>query len=1264
MNAPATTPDVIRVSFIPSHTFHGDVPSHRCTFDALERELRKHGQTVEQKQGVALVVSTFRKGDGTTPSTRGKVGAFRQEALIDETWLLGLDFDTRSGDPDAIVAPLVAAGLDVIAYSSHSHGRFAYLQAKVRKELAGKLAPEALDREVERRARAPRFRVLVRTSRSITRTEYRALWAWLDRYLGGGSDGACSDPTRLYFTPRRKAPDAELDPWVTRWRGGPLDPDRLPDGTTVAELLDAARAAGAPSPRAELAPAEQDRRRREVQALPQGARTKAARRAQRILEATLDRLQTKTEGGRRMGLFAAACRIGEWSEVIGDDGVKAWRKALLDSDAVAKMPDRHDHARQVDNGIHRGRANPVDVRADLERRPRTLPILENGATAPLPLDDARARLVELVAEAVQTRGAVAIAADPGVGKTRAILELLPRMWLEGMTVRLAVPTNKLAAEVLREVHRVVVESDLSTKEADAFLGNGGHDPLVGIEPKRHAGNCQNFAAVNAGRRAGGIDGAHEVCRRCDLHPSNGGGKRDCRFFAEVMDAQDYRVTITTHALEVLRTTARSATTVDVAAFRKAQRTQGTRWVPHARWTPDGLTLTIKEDDRGTAPPTLEGAPDEVEAQCRSWLAGADGLPSADDLETLRVKLAPLADGETDLLVIDEAPRAADEQRAVGETDLLVWRGAGDVVMTDEAMDAFRALMTAAVADDRSVGPSELAAALPPEALRVRRDDEGRAWSKVGRALVAEHAADAARGAIPSALADAPDAEALEALEAACRRGWTGCYVAAVVKPRAGDDEAPQRAVPVLHIIHPRTIGGEGVRSTVYLDGTATEATARAMLGGGCRYERIRAALHPDTRVVRVDWSAASRELPRRPCERTTSKRRATLQRLAAVVKRYETPTTAWVLHKAWCDDDEVRGLLRDAFDAGRVVYFRAPEATGSNKLAACTRIVLADWFVPRAAVAALADTLQDRAGRAEVDADWNAEARHQTEGAELLQAAYRVRPVQNARELVWLSEREPPEAMGWPAAEVIDPDELVADELGLLPGGRKGAAMLLAREVRRWGVVALGRRFKTTPHLAYSLVGDEGRGPETALERAALHWRDSGRAAAWAEAAGVRVAYCRTADGGAPFPVFFAADGPPPDAATVARAMPPTRWLEWQGVRLELEDQTAPLLALLVALPLDVAATFDELAARSGVSVSTVRRRLASAGLRSVDDLRAYRQRVQTPDHVAADADDEGERVALVGSAVWLQLAAPAAVRRWRQLTGPPPLGTGAEQAA
>ena len=1233
----------LRYSFIPQANFNGDVTDTRGTFDEIEARLRHDGDTITGKEGPAIVVSAFNVGDGSTSATRGKRGRFRQLPLVAETWLIGLDFDTRPGDALEIAAPLQAAGLDVLLYSSHSHGRLAYLRDKVRKELAGKLEGDELDRAVERRATAPRFRVLVRTSRSITTAEYRVLWAWLDRYLGGGSDSSVTDTTRLYYTPRRKADDAVADPWIVRWRGEGLDPDALPDGLTVAELIADAERGGAPAPRSRLADAEVERRALTVTTLAPKVRTRLEAKASRILSETLARLERATVGKRRMGMFAAGCRIGEWSKVLGVDGVEHWRRELLN--VTRFMPDPEDHVRQIDNGIDAGAANLIDPGEEATRKPKALPIITDGADGALELDDARVRVAEIMAEALADGGPHAIAADPGVGKTTLLLEQIPALWLAGQTLRVALPTNKLAGEVLREAKRIAVAL-LPAADARAFLGGGDHDPLIGIEPKRHAQNCQNFAAVNAGRRAGGIDGARSVCGGCNLHPTNSGSWTACSFFLETMQARDYRVTITTHAMELQKAKARNATTVDLAAFRKAAKGGG-RFRPGARWEADGLVLLPVPDENGTEAPTLEGKGDELEAQCRAWLAEADGLACADDLETLRRKLAPTATAATDLLVIDENPRAADEKRTVRAKDLVLWRGAGDVVVSDDVADALADVMADAKIAGEARGPDALALAAPPDSLTVRRTDEGKARSVLGARLVAEWAPTAATGAIPTALADAPEADALDALEAACRRGWTGCYV---------DTRG------VLHLTHALELGHDAARATVYMDGTATEASAKALFGPGCRFFRIAVKLHPDTRIVRVDWSAAARALPVGDDDDgdpvavadRRRRRRKTLQRLEAAVRRWESPTTAWVLHKAWCDDDDVRAMLPDALEAGRVTYFKAPEATGSNRLAGCTRIVLADWFVPRAATVATAQTLEARADGM-VEADWLREARHQTEGAEIVQAAYRVRPAQNAREIVLLSERETP--VHWPTAEVVDPDELVADELGLLPGGRKGAAMLLAREVAARGAVALDSRFKATPHLASIYTGEQGHAPETALQRAAAHWRDHGRAQAWAAAAGVAVAYVRTSDGGAGLPVFFA-PGRPPDAATVAGLLSsPPRWLEWQGFRLELEDQTGPVLEGVRRLPRD-AVTFDAVAVAVGASVSTVRRRLASVGVRSVDDLRALWERTRTPDHIVLD-DATGQGFALVGSTVWLQLAAPAAVRQWHALsgTGPPDPG-------
>lgn len=1107
-NAPPLAPLVdvrrhidARIPFATVSGARGTSVTPECaSFAALAAELRKHGETRTGKDGPAVVVSAFREGQGTTRATSGRVGRFRQEALIEGTWLLGLDFDSRPDDPRDVMAPLAEAGLAHIGYSTHSHGRLEYLRAKARKELASRYEGPALDEAVEGYARAPRYRVLVRLARSVTPAEYRALWAWLDRYLGGGSDPACSDPTRLYFTPRRAADDACETPWVTYAPGGVLDPDELPDGADVCALLAQMAAAGRSAPRASLAPAEKERRHAAALALPEGQRTEAERKARRVLEGALSRVQLAPEGGRRKGLFAAACRIGEWAHVLGPSGEAAWRGALLD--AARHLPDPGDHARQVDNGIARGRGNPVDVRP-------VLPVPSGPAA--LPLAEARERLVHLVRRATTTPGVTAIAADPGVGKTTAVVAEIPALLAEGKRIRLAVPTNRLAREVLATVRRAINDA-------------GDLVSTCGLEPKRTRSNCANLAAVQAGRKAGGAVGAATVCRACDLHPRQS-GPGACPFFAEVMLAQGYDVTVTTHALEATRA-----------------------------------------------------------------IGGAEADTAAEDVD------APSP--PPDVLIIDEAPRAADAQYTVSERDLCAWRGADDIRVAPDGMRRLRALLASKGREGKTAPSADLADILPPDAVTVRRSPQGRVVSSLGWRLIEAHADEAATGEIPEELATAPEEEALEALEVACQRGWRGCYVA-----RDG----------TLRLTTPRAPAGPAA-TTLYLDGTATEASAKALFGPECRFERLRVSLHPDTTTQRVTWSAAKHALPAEPPaddEGTTKKtrekrerirtlRRYTLTRLAAVVRRYETDKTAWVLHKAWCVDAAVRELLPDAFETGRVVYFRGAEATGSNSLAHCSRIVLADYFAPRAAVEACAENLAWRArGYAASDVDWHGEGEYQLETSERVQAAYRVRPGAKACEIVWLCNREVPLGVDWPEAEDVDADELVFDELGVYPEGRAGGALRLRRAVESApaGVVVPGN--------------------DEAWRRAREAWSHHGGRVAWAASAGVALAYARASDGSTP--VVFHARGADPTPEAVASAVvasrgegsPPLAWVEWNGARVMTgateDDEGDRLLALLREIPADERATFEALAELAKLSASTVRRRLRPLGVVSLDDLARMR---------------------------------------------------------
>jgi len=502
---------------------------------------------------------------------------------------------------------------------------------------------------------------------------------------------------------------------------------------------------------------------------------------------------------------------------------------------------------------------------------------------------------------------------------------------------------------------------------------------------------------------------------------------------------------------------------------------------------------------------------------------------------------------------------------------------------------------------KNVPSAALAEVLAEDDVTVRRSEQGRAVSSLGWRLIEAHAEDAARGAVPEELADAPEQDALDAIEIACKRGWRGCYIA-----RDG----------TLRLTVPRPPAGKAT-STIYLDGTATEASAKAFFGPECRFERLRVSLHPDTTVQRVTWSAAKHALPAEPPkddEKTTQKtkerrerlralRRDTLSRLAAVVKRYESAATAWVLHKAWCDDAEVKALLSEAFEANRVVYFRGAEATGSNGLAHCTRIVLADYFAPRAAVAACADTLAWRArGAGMPDVDWHGEGEFQLETSERVQAAYRVRPGADARELVWLSERPLPSGVKWPAVTDVDADEMVLDELGIYPEGMTGATLLLRRAVAASpaGVVAPGR--------------------DNVWRRAREAWSHHGGQKMWAVSAGVKLSYAKASDGSTPV-IFHARDVTPSpkevaDVVKATREGPPLAWVEWTGERVALasptEDEGARLLALLREIPSDERATFEALAALAGLSASTVRRRLRPLGVVSLDDLARMRETTPT----------------------------------------------------
>ncbi len=284
---------VLLASFVKGADHFGDVTPYEGSLDELASIFADHAETLEGKDGPAIVMSSFLVGDGETERTRGMRGRFRQTHLIEETTLLGLDFDERDGDPLEIAAPLMD-GIDAILYTSHSHGR-----------------PGKDDH--------PRWRLLVRLDRSVSVEEYKLLWAWADAYLGGGSDKSCKDPTRLYFTPRKPAGDATLPP-IFKWAVGQgLDPDALPDGQSVASMVREKRA------REDAAAAEAKARRAARSAAgPSTWKLDKVERAARWADAADAAVQGAAGSATAMRVIGTAVRGFELSPAEAMDALSSW----------------------------------------------------------------------------------------------------------------------------------------------------------------------------------------------------------------------------------------------------------------------------------------------------------------------------------------------------------------------------------------------------------------------------------------------------------------------------------------------------------------------------------------------------------------------------------------------------------------------------------------------------------------------------------------------------------------------------------------------------------------------------------------------------------------------------------------------------------------------------------------------------------------------------------------------------------------------------
>lgn len=1131
----------LKVSFGP-HIKESFVTPFIGDWDSLTRKLASHGQTQEGKDGVYIVGSHFRGGR-----------ARRRQPLVEGIDLIGLDFDENVPENWGEILGS-SFPFERFIYTSHSHGR-----------------PE--------KGGGHRGRALLPLSRTVTPEEFSALMLWaFDRCSSVGleADKGCKDTTRAFYTPRRKAPDAVLEPIVGRVEGEWLNPDALPDGVSVAELIKARQESGFDLRRsADLSNEERAQRLSEWRKLESKSLSRAARYAHAVCRGVLERCET-TNSGRRVQLFKAGCSIGSWEATGAISPSEAANYADeafgIISRRMGDKCDAQDLRRQLQNGLDRGRTNPADIPrdkptlsdADIEaifeatgvpEEQRKLVVLGGRSKLPiipdneeaLSIEDARNKTTELVSLAMRTPGRVTIGADPGAGKSTAALHGIVDAWLEGKTVRYVVPTNKLANEKLQELTKIASER-LSPMELPGLLA------VLGMGPKRNERNCQNLDAVVAGRKAFGCAGAKAVCKRCDLHPRNNFNVAYCDFMKQVRHADEkLRIEVNTHSIEV-------------------------------------------QNEKK----------------------------------------------HVDVLIVDEYPKAVNPTMNVSFDDLLEWREAGDIEVSDEVLNDILAMMKDAKAPFMRFGQSDLAKACPPGALKVTKTD-GFVRNKTGEELILDLAEKAGGGDLKAieALSNAPNAAALKILEDLVNRNWTGCYV-----DRKG----------LIQIVQPKPLRLDA-DSVLYLDGTATESVGRSLLGPDAVFHRVPVRFHQDTTVQRVDWGASKNLVRSSDDSANEDASLRTLNRLQGLVHAYESPTTAWVIHQSWTRSLAVQELLSEAFKHKRVTYYGSPDAVGSNRFEGCKRIVLADRHLPMQAIGGLAGALYWRARDDEYirSEDWSAHAEHLTVGADIVQAMHRVRPGIHKREIIICTERELPKAWDTWRLPDEDPDILAAEKAGLVPAGRKGAVWLIRKKVAQNGFV-LPTVTKDPGSAIKSLIKGKPGCLMTVLKSA--YGCDFPTIAADAE---LDLGYVETSARGQPIPCLFNPEKPPnvKDIANrLVSAGRKIRWAEWENERFEVVNDTAEVIDSLRTLPFEHL-TEAGLAAHWECSEATVYRRLRRAGL-SMADVRCAWAEIHAPPDIEADSDDDSEGAYIVaGSPEWLLIAPSEWTDRWRQCeTARAPPGT------
>lgn len=649
------------------------VKYHHGSFDDLVEFGRPRGERKkgDNKNGRAIVAGIMCVGrHPDEPEKNPGRRRWRKKALAEGADILMIDVDGEAGrrELDGAAVDVACAGLTCIRYSTYSHG------------VPGK---------------GHRERIILPLKRRLAPEEHPNLYQWAIEWFSacgvGKLDTGCKDITRLMYTPGDVDPRSTIDPWYYKQEGAWLDPDALPDGQSVGQIIEAQRRAAAEAEAQRQRDAAARRARRRTRFGGRRVALDPSARADSMLSWACDEIRSAGEGERHKTACRVAFAIGGWvgagvldrTKAVGDltcalasvytrkeasfqdcerrvahqVDVGAKSPWTIDEDLDAPSPrrslarnrpptpeveaDNDDGADaeadddQAPSPIHKPDPDAVAEEAPPRRRPR------RTVTDPeLPLMEGRVAVGRALRDALERGGATVIKVPPGGGKSYAArIEGLALLKERGGKAVIRLPDNDNVDEKLIEYREAASPLDLSV--ARAVVRNEHTCPVRWRE-------VQAAARVHP-------DGAMRVCRNCPLFPDEN-GQSECPFWRSKFAEADADIRLETHAFGQMRSpyTWQAGVRVSWSQFWKA-REEGGLYRPHVVRTPNGAVVGVRQDNAGQPIPELEEGPyPRWTAQSKRDVAAWIGqrLWGQDDMGVDAVRKRLAHDNHVDRVFID------------------------------------------------------------------------------------------------------------------------------------------------------------------------------------------------------------------------------------------------------------------------------------------------------------------------------------------------------------------------------------------------------------------------------------------------------------------------------------------------------------------------------------------------------------------------------------------------------------------------------------